>query len=127
MWKGIIETYHCTSFTPAIVSNEYCLAVLDVGEGTSLIKLQRKGNLSSDAEPFNSTHTHHASSLVSHAPGTDHVLGDGLGHGGPALHCNAPTTPTSGLRRSHEVQLEPVILQPWTRAVKPGEGGKLNV
>ena len=42
--KGLIETYHCTSFTPAIVSNEDCLAVLDEGERTSLIKLQRKGN-----------------------------------------------------------------------------------
>ena len=82
-FNRLIQTYHCTSFTPAVVSNEYCLAVLDVGEGTSLIKLQRKGNLSSDAESFNSTH--HASSLVSHAPRTDHVLGDGLGHGGPAL------------------------------------------
>ena len=41
-FNRLIQTYHCTSFTPAIVSNEDGLAVLDVGEWTSLIKLQRE-------------------------------------------------------------------------------------
>ena len=43
-FNRLIQTYHCTSFTPAIVSNEDGLAVLDVGEWTSLIKLQRENN-----------------------------------------------------------------------------------
>ena len=43
-FNRLIQTYHCTSFTPAVVSNEDGLTVLDVGEWTSLIKLQR-GNM----------------------------------------------------------------------------------
>ena len=41
-FNHLIRTYHCTSFTPAIVSNKDGLTVLDVGEWTSLIKLQRE-------------------------------------------------------------------------------------
>ena len=41
-FNRLIQTYHCTSFTPAIVSNKDGLTVLDVGEWTSLVKLQRE-------------------------------------------------------------------------------------